>query len=167
MGTELLREAFLSGFVKQRVPLLAALRQALSLSLPPQLSSSLSLSPLFLSFFPPPLLPLFSSPFSAPQVSKRRQMKSTAWVSFYRCRVFHIFIMQVPSPSAFSAFGPFYVRLNLPQRASSLQPLKYPSLIGGYGDSMILFHINKISHNRYRKVPIPKQCLLKKSAQVN
>lgn len=76
--------------------------------------------------------------------------------------------MQVPSPSAFSAFGPFYVPSNLPQRASSLQPLKC-LLIIGCGDSVTLFHIDKNYHNGYRKVPIPKQCLVieEKSVQVN
>lgn len=68
--------------------------------------------------------------------------------------------MQVPSLGAFSAFGPFYVSSNLPQRASSLQTLKYPRIIGP-GDFMILFHnVSKNYHNGYRKVPIAKQCLL-------
>ena len=95
-----------------------------SLSLPPSLSSPppphspFELPSLLFLSFPPPSL--FSSSFVPPQVNKWHQIETTASVSFYRCKLFHIFIMQVSSPSAFSAFGPFYVPSNLPQRASSL-----------------------------------------------
>lgn len=129
---------------------------------PGGLEASLYLSPTSPGPSPPPRplrhhFPLSSSASAPPQVSKGHPMENTAGVSFSRCRLFRIFIMQVPSPQAFSAFGPFYVPSNLSQRASSLQTLRCPSRIIECRDSVLFFHnITKNYPNGHRKVPTPK-----------